>query len=48
MRLNGILVEPQVKEIKEIWKNCTVEILELPNGELSVGWYPQDDTEQIL
>lgn len=48
MRFNGIPVEPQVGEIKEIWKNVTVEILEMPNGELSIGWYRQDDTEQIL
>lgn len=48
MRFNGILVEPQVGEIKEIWKNVTVEVLEKPNGEVSIGLYRQDDTERIL
>lgn len=48
MRLNGIPVEPQVGETKEIWKNVTVEVLEMPSGELSIGWYHQDDTERIL
>ena len=48
MRINGIPVEPQIGKVKEIWKNVTVEIIEMPNGEYSVGWYRQEDTEQII
>ena len=48
MRINGLPVEPQVGEIKEMYRNVTVEVLELSNGELSVGWYRQENTEQIL
>ena len=48
MRINGIPVEPQVGEIEEVWKNVTVEVIRMPNGEVSVGWRRQEDTEQIL
>ena len=48
MRINGIPVEPQVGEIEEVWKNVTVEVVRMPNGELSVGWHKQEDSEQIL
>ena len=35
--------------LSEIYKNVTVEILKCPIcGEVSVGWYRQDNTEDIL
>lgn len=48
MRISGIPVEPQVGELEEVWKNVTVEILRMSDGEYSVGWYKQEDSEQIV
>ena len=36
-------------EQKEVYRNVTVEILECPIcGKTSIGWYRQDNTEQIV
>ena len=48
LRLNGIKVEPQIGKLEEVWKNVTVEIVQMPNGEVSIGWKPQLNTERIL
>ena len=30
-----------------VYKNVTVEVLIAENGEISIGWYRQDNTEEI-
>lgn len=42
--LNGELCELVVGELSEVWENVTVEVLELPNGEMSVAWKRQPNT----
>jgi len=48
MKIGDIPVEPQIGKLIESYRNVTVEILEFPNGEISVGWYRQENTERIL
>ena len=48
MRLNGVKVEPQIGELEEVWENVTVEVVRMPNGEVSVGWRRQENTERVL
>lgn len=39
---------PHAFELDGRYKNVTVEILRCKNcGEVSIGWYRQDDTEEI-
>lgn len=42
--LNGEPCELVVGELSEVWENVTVEVLQLPNGELSVGWKRQPNS----
>lgn len=43
-----IELDPCVYQVDKILKNCTIEILKCPHcGKVSVGWYLQDDTEEI-
>lgn len=48
MRLGDIPVEPQIGVLDEVWKNVTVEILKMPSGEYSVGWYKQENSERLV
>lgn len=41
-------VDPCCFELDKRLKNVTVEILKCPIcGKISIGWYPQEDTEDI-
>lgn len=41
-------LEPVIFDVVAIYKNVTVELLKNPEtGEISMGWYKQDDTEEI-
>ena len=41
-------LEAVTLELVAIYKNVTVELLKNPEtGEISIGWYNQDDTEEI-
>lgn len=46
---NGMFeIEPCVLEVKEVWKNVTVEVSECPVcGKVSIGWYKQPNTLRI-
>jgi len=48
MRINGIPVTSEVGTLIESYENVTVEIVQTPNGEISVGWRRQPDTIQIV
>lgn len=37
-----------VYKLKSRFKNVTIEILEDKNGNCSIGWYRQPDTEEII
>ena len=39
--------EPKIFKLTQRLRNVTVEILESDDGEVSIGWYRQDDTEDI-
>ena len=49
VKLDGIHeVEPHAYRLKQKLKNVTVEILECSEcGDVSIGWYRQEDTEEI-
>ena len=40
-------LSPHAFRVTEKLKNVTVEILECECGEISIGWYRQEDTEVI-
>lgn len=45
---DGIAIDPCIYDKRTVYKNVTVEIFEnTKTGECSVGWYKQDDTEEI-
>lgn len=47
---NGLIINAPCQYIlTEIHKNVTVEVLKCPKcGDVSIGWYKQDNTEDIL
>ena len=49
VRIGDNTLDPCQYKLSEIHKNVTVEILKCPKcGAVSIGWYRQDDTEDIL
>ena len=41
-------LDPNLYSLKETWRNVTVEILESNDtGDISIGWYKQENSEQI-
>ena len=48
VQIGGAALDPCQYELTEKYKNVTVEILTCPKcGDVSVGWYKQDNTEEI-
>jgi hypothetical protein len=39
--------EPIIYTKRTVFRNVTVEIWENENGDVSIGWIRQDDTEEI-
>lgn len=49
VQIKGAPLDACKYELVEKYKNVTVEILRCPIcGEMSIGWYRQDNTEDIL
>ncbi len=45
---DGIEIDPTIYDKRTVFKNVTIEILEdTKTGKMTVGWYRQDDTEEI-
>lgn len=40
--------DPTIYKLKSRLKNVTIEILEDKDGNCSIGWYRQPDTEEIF
>lgn len=45
--IGGYELDPNIYKVKQKLKNVTVEILESENGDISIGWYRQPDTEEV-
>ena len=46
---NIINIESNIFNKATLYTNCTVEVLEnTVTGEISVGWYRTEDTEEIV
>lgn len=45
--LFGHELDPNIYHLKQKLRNVTVEILESDSGEISIGWYRQEDTEEV-
>lgn len=45
--LDGPELDPHIYNKVTKYANCTVEILEDDDGNVSIGWYRQEDTYEI-